>query len=712
MNTSCDRRACADHCEEAVTTQTTILALSLASVIFIAVFAVLAVRTKARRSAAAKLLKSTHLRQEQRVKDALETVKSLTFPCVLLSLRDFLELGGLRSYEETRKKHEHVDTMHDLAFTQSVRIVFFSHQWTSVDQPDHTGRQYSVMCAALRRIVSEELWVEEDVRVWVDYSSTPQLNKHTQRLAVRTFVSYAACAHAFVIVAPPILHRDTGKLCNVHTYNGRMWCRAEQLSHYMRNGADNMWLAVSEDRLVKEMDTDDSVHGRSPTTAVASPAAADVDAGGEPTSCPCPSHLEVRASKLRFADAEPPSAEPPPAEPPAEPACAGSVLARCSAASCEGSTSTARITSTLMSTLISAPAGRTETTRSSSTSPPKATPCKRVGERGGFRALPAGAAVSAANAFSSTAAGRKSSVSDVMIDTTGDGVVDSVAMDSTGDGELDTVRSLDDLVAAARIDSDAFLRVFQGEATVETDKLDLVLPLLGLYGELLAMRHNPDLSPKHHQRIVKCLDEIERNRDEIFPVDLRIVAGSLVRRGGRNPRDNNGRLRRSLDKNDAQFGGSVRRLTSDTTYELFGDLAERVGMIMEDSSALRIGMARQITRLRRSPRFSNTSHCRRPSAEAGAEDDAQRHHWRFLRVHSGGVMALRKRGPKSPTRLPTLSTEANLTRESNSPFRRRLPKLHVSRRGSSMDDVQAVSVKVDANVDVGAPHPARASSSQ
>ena len=36
------------------------------------------------------------------------------------------------------------------------------------------------------------------------YCSTPQHNKHVQKLAIKSFVSYAANADAFVVVAPPV----------------------------------------------------------------------------------------------------------------------------------------------------------------------------------------------------------------------------------------------------------------------------------------------------------------------------------------------------------------------------------------------------------------------------------------------------------------------------------------------------------------------------
>jgi hypothetical protein len=61
------------------------------------------------------------------------------------------------------------------------------------------------------------------------YISIPQRTRNTQKLAINSLASYASIADAFVIVAPTVTHEDTGLVCNVATYNRRMWhapCRA------------------------------------------------------------------------------------------------------------------------------------------------------------------------------------------------------------------------------------------------------------------------------------------------------------------------------------------------------------------------------------------------------------------------------------------------------------------------------------------------------
>jgi hypothetical protein len=83
------------------------------------------------------------------------------------------------------------------------------------------------------------------VRVWCDYTSIPQACAKTQMLAINSISSYAGCAHAFIMVAPTCTHTGSQQTLNRQTYQDRMWCRAEQLCHSLRNGArSQMWLAT------------------------------------------------------------------------------------------------------------------------------------------------------------------------------------------------------------------------------------------------------------------------------------------------------------------------------------------------------------------------------------------------------------------------------------------------------------------------------------
>ena len=69
--------------------------------------------------------------------------------------------------------------------------------------------------------------------------------RQAQACAIQSLSAYASCAAAFIIVAPEVIHHDTGEHCDAETYHHRMWCRAEQFCHVVRNGFENMWFADS-----------------------------------------------------------------------------------------------------------------------------------------------------------------------------------------------------------------------------------------------------------------------------------------------------------------------------------------------------------------------------------------------------------------------------------------------------------------------------------
>lgn len=131
-------------------------------------------------------------------------------------------------------------------------IVFFSHQWTSFSLPDPSNNQYNVMCSALKKLANQQGWDESlnDVFLWIDYSCIPQANPSTQNLAIRSLAAYASSATWFIIVAPDTPHADLDDKCDLSTYQLRMWCRAEQVCHSMRNGTEGMFISTSSEGLV------------------------------------------------------------------------------------------------------------------------------------------------------------------------------------------------------------------------------------------------------------------------------------------------------------------------------------------------------------------------------------------------------------------------------------------------------------------------------
>ena len=113
--------------------------------------------------------------------------------------------------------------------------------------PDRSDGQYHTMCSSVKELAKRNGWDEslKDVFVWVDYSCIPQANASVQNLAIRSLAVYASSATYFVIIAPDVTHADLNNKCDLDTYQRRMWCRAEQVCHSMRNGTSGMFLAVS-----------------------------------------------------------------------------------------------------------------------------------------------------------------------------------------------------------------------------------------------------------------------------------------------------------------------------------------------------------------------------------------------------------------------------------------------------------------------------------
>ena len=65
--------------------------------------------------------------------------------------------------------------------------------------------------------------------------------------AIESLPLYSSSSSVFVIVAPTTRHADTGAICDIDTYSERMWCRAEQLCFWLRNGENAMYMASGED---------------------------------------------------------------------------------------------------------------------------------------------------------------------------------------------------------------------------------------------------------------------------------------------------------------------------------------------------------------------------------------------------------------------------------------------------------------------------------
>lgn len=214
-------------------------------VIFLVIFTVRRVRAirKLQRDHEAKMLYTMH--------EAMRSTVNMDYPLHLVDATTFLREGTLRRHEPMRDEHK----LRVLDTTSAVDefiglgdlVVFFSHQWTAFDAPDHSGEQYKAMTKALRAIAILKGYDDmEGVWVWVDFSCIPQCNASTQALAIRSLAPYASSACAFIIVAPTLRHKNLDIDCDTATYQRRMWCRAEQVCYLMRNGPENMFLGTGD----------------------------------------------------------------------------------------------------------------------------------------------------------------------------------------------------------------------------------------------------------------------------------------------------------------------------------------------------------------------------------------------------------------------------------------------------------------------------------
>ena len=183
-----------------------------------------------------------------RVREAVAATATLTHAAALVRASDFVELGKLQTYEDMRDRGALVykDNVDALAHP-SVTYLFLSHQWTSWVEPDPTGKQYAAMVSAVQSVVAAEGWRLAETLVWCDYFSIPQRCLSEQEAAIKSLVSFASCASAFVAVAPPVPHAQTGAMCDLASYRARMWCRAEMLAYSLRNGSAKMYCCSDAD---------------------------------------------------------------------------------------------------------------------------------------------------------------------------------------------------------------------------------------------------------------------------------------------------------------------------------------------------------------------------------------------------------------------------------------------------------------------------------
>lgn len=243
-----------DTCKEDDDKSTIIIAV-LCSIVGAVLLGGLVYFIRARYLAYRRIRKAHEQLMEATLNESIRALHQLDYPLHLIRGDEFIDQGKLMRHEVLRNTHKLtvLDSLTDVdAFIDAGKhVLFFSHQWTSFTLPDPSGIQYAGMCTAMKELAQRNGWDAscKDVFVWVDYSSIPQANPSTQNLAIRSLAAYASSASYFVIVAPDAPHADLDDMCDIGTYQRRMWCRAEQICHSMRNGTEGMYLSVGEDSL-------------------------------------------------------------------------------------------------------------------------------------------------------------------------------------------------------------------------------------------------------------------------------------------------------------------------------------------------------------------------------------------------------------------------------------------------------------------------------
>jgi len=195
-------------------------------------------------------------RQSKIVEEALQSTKFLPYPMVLLTACEFKRLGRLASHEEVHHRSIWLYSVDEVRnFCSQNHVVFVSHQWTDFDCPDPTNKQYKAMLMSIDTLRLQKDWQEENIYLWIDFSSIPQKHPPTQALAINSLTVYASNVSAFVVVAPEVQHQQLCEICNKTSYQKRAWCRAEQLAHLLAIGSRNMYL-VEDGVLTRLSDID------------------------------------------------------------------------------------------------------------------------------------------------------------------------------------------------------------------------------------------------------------------------------------------------------------------------------------------------------------------------------------------------------------------------------------------------------------------------
>jgi len=127
-------------------------------------------------------------------------------------------------------------------FAGTKATTFISHQWLASQEPDPGGVHFKAICDACDELCRHKNVAPEDMYLWVDYSSIPQVNSKLKLLSISSIGMYASTACYFLIVCPPAVHSDSNAAVGPETYQRRGWCRLEQWARMTVGGLQNMYI--------------------------------------------------------------------------------------------------------------------------------------------------------------------------------------------------------------------------------------------------------------------------------------------------------------------------------------------------------------------------------------------------------------------------------------------------------------------------------------
>jgi len=162
-----------------------------------------------------------------------------TFPIYAVSLRDVEKMTAMISHEDLKPERWE---------PSKGPLCFVSHQWTSRNLPDHTGKQFELLKHTIRDLnylFTDSLHhmshakvppikPDEYVRLWLwlDYWSVPQSAQRADErsAAIDSIPAYAVAASFILVLCPTVVHRDLDEMCNFASWERRGWCRLERLA--------------------------------------------------------------------------------------------------------------------------------------------------------------------------------------------------------------------------------------------------------------------------------------------------------------------------------------------------------------------------------------------------------------------------------------------------------------------------------------------------